>query len=179
MPYGLFTSLVEEEGKGKAGEADEKHLVKCGVLEWGVERLRFSQGDRAVEGLKPGRCWADKGPLGAGNQPVEWGFPLSHPLVQWQKGPTGPQGSLSHLTPTSQPRVTLPHPPTMAKVVVSCFLSINTGMFQRWALSLPGPGPPHSGCSCPGTGSGRTSAISPTHLPSCLSCPLGDLGPVA
>lgn len=53
---------LEEEGKGKTGEDDEKHLGKCRVLEWRAERLRFSQGDRAVEGLKPGRCWADKGP---------------------------------------------------------------------------------------------------------------------
>lgn len=52
---------------------------------------------------------------------------------------------------TSQPRVTLP-PPPIAKVVVSCFFSISTGMFQRWALSLPEPGPPHSGWSCPGMG---------------------------
>lgn len=47
--------------------------------------------------------------------------------------------------------MTLP-PPPIAKVVASCFFSISTGMFQRWALSLPEPGPPHSGWSCPGMG---------------------------
>lgn len=81
--------------------------------------------------------------------------------------------------PTPPSPVTLLPPSPMAKVFVSCFLSINTGMFQPWALSLPGPGPPHSGWSCPGMGSGRTSAIPSTRLQSRLSCPLGDLGLVA
>lgn len=82
---------------------------------------------------------------------MEWGLPPTPCPARWGKGP------LSHL-PT--PRDSAPSP--IAKVVVSCFFSISTGMFQRWALSLPEPGPPHSGWSCPGMG---PEAELPTALP--------------
>ena len=137
-----------------------------------AERLRFSQGGwscaefraRKVRGRQ--RLHRE-----LGNSRWNGDFPhsISPTQVQWGKGLIEPLGSLSHPPPPSP--VTLPPPSPMAKVFVSCFLSINTGMFQLWALSLPGPGPPHSGWSCPGMGSGRTSVTIPsTH---CLrpACP--------
>ena len=101
-----------------------------------AERLRFIQGDWAVGGSGAEKVLAlrrDKG----------WGwnrFPNSipHPMGEGDAG--------LPLTPTPPPAAhdcASPHP--MAKVVVSCFLSISAGMFQCWAPRLPGPGPPHSG----------------------------------
>lgn len=78
---------------------------------------------------------------------------------------SGRQGSPSHHhlpAPRDSATSLFQFPTPIAKVVVSCFLSISTGMLQRWALSLPEQGPP--GWSCWEMLSGRK-------IPSPASCP--------